>query len=66
MLAINKNKHLYKMELVKGGVRVTKSYKVGFEVLQSTDINWNITTSLLIGNKINNLPDNGGGKCAYL
>ena len=49
------------MELVKGGVRVTKSYKVGFEVLQSTDINWNITTSLLIGNKINNLPDNGGG-----
>ena len=46
--------------------KVTKSYKVGFEVLQSTDINWNITTSLLIRNKINNLPDNGEGKCVYL
>ena len=35
------------MELVKGGVGLQKSYKVGFEVLQSTDINGNITNIII-------------------
>ena len=46
-LVINKNKNLYKMELVKGGVRVTKKLQVGFEVLQSTDINGNIISTII-------------------
>ena len=35
------------MELVKGGVRITKKLQVGFEVLQSTDINGNITNIII-------------------
>jgi len=35
------------MELVKGGVRITKKLQVGFEVLPSTDINGNIISSII-------------------